>query len=178
MSMEATEKKTFSLTLKEIAPLVSEIHYEKKEGDIKLYITLQKNAPVHILIDDSSVSCKRLAPLGLLSRKLLSTIEYKPSSNVYIAFLRPEDFASCQATPKAVKNALEELRDCAHQDSSFVILFETKERKRTHCLAWSKKEDLLQKTLALYQGLKKGNWALVSSAQPLMLMKESLQKNL
>ncbi|MBI4138173.1 MAG: hypothetical protein HY482_01080 [Candidatus Wildermuthbacteria bacterium] len=176
--MVATEKKTFSLTLKGIAPLVSEVRYEKKEQDVTLYITIQKNMPVRVLVDDASITCKRLAPLGPLSKKLLSTIEYWPSSDLYIAFLRPEDFASCQASPKSVRTALEELRDCASQNSSFVILFETKERKDTQCLAWSEKERVLNAVASICPGSRKGNWALGSSSGPIAAAKKLMEESL
>lgn len=173
--MEDLKKKTTILTLKNAAPLVHEIRYEKKDNDLVFYVSLKKDTKINVIVEDGEVTYKQLAPLGLLSKLLLSHIEYKPSSDLYISFATAPDFISCKATPKSLRESLGELRDCANQNSSFLILFESSPLQKTHGLLWSPKRDVREKALSLYRGTQRGNWALFFSRESLTLAKEKLQ---
>lgn len=174
--MERKNPKTFVVTLKGIAPFVSEVRYEKEAEDLKLYFTLQKEAKVNVIVEDDKVNYKRLAPLGALSKKLLSKVEYKPSSDLYLTVATAKDFQECQATPKTLKDAFQELQQCGSEDASLLVVFEPREGGAPQGLLWTKKQELKRKTLAKFSGKERGNWALFQGRGQIAELKDSLKE--
>tara|TARA_Y100000310_G_scaffold340409_1_gene436102 strand:- start:5234 stop:5767 length:534 start_codon:yes stop_codon:yes gene_type:complete len=173
---ELPQKKTFVVTLKGLAPWISEIHYEKEEQDLKLYFALQKKAEVNVIVEDREANYKRIVPLGAFSRRLLSHVEYKPASDLYLTFATKKDFEECKTTPRSLKDAFQELRQYGGEDASLLVLFEAKEGQPPQGLLWSKKKDLREKALSQYLGKQKGNWALFQGKDTLSPLKESLKE--
>ncbi|MDP2734722.1 MAG: hypothetical protein Q8P12_00785, partial [bacterium] len=174
------QKKTFAVKLKGLAPWVSEIQYEKEEKDLTLYFTLTKEAEVNIIVEDEGRGNKLLAPIsapmGPLSRKLISNVEYKPNSDLYITSLKRKDFEECGATALALKGAMEELKQCGGENSSLLVLFET--GKGGQGLLWSRRTDMRQKVKALHRGEERGNWVLFAAKEPLDSLQENFRTNL
>lgn len=174
------QKKTFAVKLKGLAPWVSEIQYEKEKKDLTLHFTLKKEAEVNIIVEDAGRGNKFLAPIatpvGPLSRKLISNVEYKPNSDLYITSIKRKDFEECGATTLALKGAVEELKQCGGESSSLLVLFET--RKGGQGLLWSKKADMREKVKSLRRGEERGNWVLFAAQEPLDLLQENFRMSL
>lgn len=175
------QKKTFVVTLKGLAPWISEMHYEKEERDLKLFFSLNKEAEVNIIVEDGEDRVKKLIPLATplapLSKKLISNVEYKPNSDLYITCVTQGDFALCGAAPLALKGAVEELRACGAEDSSLLVLFETK-RGGSQGLLWSKRQEMRNRVRALNKGTEKGNWLLFAANEPVGSLRETLKEKL
>lgn len=173
-------KKTFAVKLKGLAPWISEIQYEKEELDLTLYFTLKKDTEVNIIVEDEKHGHKVLSPittsLGALSKKLIANVEYKPNSDLYITSLRYQDFATCNATPLALKGAMEDLKQCGGENSSLLILFET--NKNTQGLLWSKRPEIRKTVTTQNQGQEKGNWVLFTTTETLPLLRETFKAKL
>ena len=171
------QKKTFAVKLKGLAPWISEIQYEKEEQDLTLYFSLKKAAEVNIIVEDDKAGHKVLSPiatpLGPLSRILVSGVEYKPNSDLYITCVRQQDFVLCKATPLALKGAVEELKQYGGEDSSLLVLFEA--QKGSQGLLWSKRQDIREKVKAQNQGSEKGNWVLFSAQASLDSLRETFK---
>ncbi|MCH7828786.1 hypothetical protein IH982_02940 [Patescibacteria group bacterium] len=174
------QKKTFAVKLKGLAPWISEIQYEKEELDLTLYFTLKKNAEVNIIVEDGKTRGKLLspiaAPLAPLSQKLISNVEYKPNSDLYITSLQRKDFEECRATSLALKGAVEELKQCGGENSSLLILFEA--AGGTRGLLWSKRPEIREKVKALNKGTEKGNWVLFAATGTLASLRETFKAKL
>ncbi|MDP4007486.1 MAG: hypothetical protein Q8P55_02770 [bacterium] len=174
------QKKTFAVKLKGLAPWISGIRYEKEEQDLTLYFSLKKEAEVNIIVEDGKAEHKLLSsittPLGALSQKLISNVEYKPNSDLYITSLRRQDFTECKATPLALKGSVEELKQCGAENSSLLILFET--AKGGQGLLWSKRPEVREKVKTRNKGTEKGNWVLFAAQEPLPSLRETLKATL
>ena len=174
------QKKTFAVRLKGLAPWISEIQYEKEEQDLTLYFTLSKDAEVNVIVEDGKTASKLLSPITAsltpLSQRLISNVEYKPNSDLYITSLKRKDFEECRATSLALKSAVEELKQYGAQESSLLVLYETAEG--THGLLWSKRQDIREKVEAQNQGAEKGNWVLFQAQGTLSSLRENFKANL
>jgi len=174
------QKKTFAVRLKGLAPWISEIQYEKEELDLTLYFSLKKDAEVNIIVEDGRAGGKLLSPiitpLVPLSQKLISNVEYKPNSDLYITSLRHQDFVECGATSLALKGAVEELKQCGGENSSLLILFET--TGGTQGLLWSKRPEIRKKVKTLNKGAEKGNWVLFAAKGTLVSLRETFKAKL
>jgi len=174
------QKKTFAVKLKGLAPWISEIQYEKGELDLTLYFTLKKDAEVNIIVEEDKKGNKLLSPiitpLAPLSKKLISNVEYKPNSDLYITSLRHQDFIECGATSLALKGAIEELKQCGAENSSLLILFET--AGGTQGLLWSKRSEIREKIKTLNKGAEKGNWVLFETKDTLPSLRETFKAEL
>ncbi|OHA65226.1 MAG: hypothetical protein A3D64_02365 [Candidatus Wildermuthbacteria bacterium RIFCSPHIGHO2_02_FULL_49_9] len=174
------QKKTFAVKLKGLAPWISEIQYEKEERDLTLYFSLKRDAEINIIVEDGGAGHKLFSPatppLGALSQKLISSVEYKPNSDLYIASLCRQDFQACGATSLALKDAVEELKQCGGENSSLLVLLET--GKGTQGLLWSKRPEVREKVKMLEQGTEKGNWVLFAPKGPLPSLREAFKARL
>jgi len=174
------QKKTFAVKLKGLAPWISEIQYEKEELDLTLYFTLTKDAEVNIIVEDGKTRGKLLSlittPLAPLSQKLISNVEYKPNSDLYITSLYKRDFQECGATSLALKGAMEELKQCGGESSSLLVLFET--AKGARGLLWSKRSEVREKVKTLNKGTEKGNWVLFAAKGNLASLRETFRAKL
>ena len=174
------QKKTFAVKLKGLAPWISEVQYEKEELDLTLYFTLTKDAEVNIIVEDGKTRGKLLSlattPLAPLSQKLISNVEYKPNSDLYITSLQKKDFEECDATSLALKNAVEEVRQYGAQESSILVLYET--AKGSQGLLWSKRQDIREKVRSQNQGKEKGNWVLFAAKGNLASLRETFRTKL
>ena len=174
------QKKTFAVKLKGLAPWISQIQYEKEETDLTLYFTLKKDTEINVILEDDAVGSKLLSPvmpsLAPLAQSLISNVEYKPNSDIYITSLQRKDFLECRATSLALKGAIEELKQYGAQESSFLVLYETS--KGTHGLLWSKRRDIREKVQSQNQGAEKGNWVLFEAQSTLSSLKEHFKTKL
>ena len=174
------KKKTFAVKLKGLAPWISQIQYEKEEADLTLYFTLKKDTEVNIILEDDKAASKLLfpttTPLAPLAQKLISNIEYKPNSDLYITSLQRKDFVECRATSLALKSAVEELKQYGAEESSLLILYET--AQGTHGLLWSKRQDIREKVKSQNQGTEKGNWVLFAAQDTLPSLRETFKAKL
>ena len=174
------QKKTFAVKLKGLAPWISQIQYEKEEADLTLYFTLKKDTQVNVIVEDDKTGSKLLSPvttqLAPLAQKLISNVEYKPNSDLYITSLQQKDFGECNATSLALKSAMEELRQYGAEDSSLLVLYET--MKGTQGLLWSKRQDIRSQVKSQNQGAEKGNWVLFQTQGTLPSLKEHFKASL
>ncbi|MDA1337605.1 MAG: hypothetical protein O3C23_02475 [bacterium] len=168
------QKKTFAVKLKGLAPWISQIQYEKEEADLTLYFTLKKDTEVNVIVEDGKAKSKLLSPvttpLALLAQKLISNVEYKPNSDLYITSLQKKDFGECNATSLALKSAMEELKQYGAEESSVLVLYET--TRGTQGLLWSKRQDIRAQVKSQNQGTEKGNWVLFQSRGTLPSLKQ------
>lgn len=174
------QKKTFAVRLKGLAPWIAEIQYEKAKEDLILYFALKKAAEVNIIVEDDKTQSKLLSPttasLAPLSQKLISNVEYKPNSDLYITTLQKKDFEECNATSLALKGAVEELKQYGAQESSLLVLYET--TKGTQGLLWSKRQEIREKVRSQNQGTEKGNWVLFVAQGALPFVREDFKAKL
>lgn len=174
------QKKTFAVKLKGLAPWISEIQYETEGQDLALYFTLKKEAEVNIIVEDDGKEHKKIslttASLTPLSQKLISNVEYKPNSDLYITSLYKRDFQECGATSLALKSAIEELKQYGAQESSLLVLYET--AKGSQGLLWSKRQDIREKVKTQNQGIEKGNWVLFAAKDSLASLRETFKAKL
>lgn len=160
---EKTQQKTFVVTLKGAGPWISELHYEKEEQDLKLYFTLKKEVEVNVIVQDQKAQDKEAGeklPLGLLAKRIVQGVEYKPGSDLYISLLSKHDFQECRATPKMLGQVLKEIKGFAGENSSLVVMFEALALPESQGVLWSKNAAMRQKLLSARQGKERGNWVL------------------
>ena len=174
------QKKTFAVKLKGLAPWISQVQYEKEEQDLTLYFTLNKDTEVNIIVEDDKSGSKLLSltttPLAPLAQKLISNVEYKPNSDLYITSLQRKDFVECRATSLALKSAMEELKQYGAQESSLLVLYET--TKGIQGLLWSTRQDIREKVKSQNQGAEKGNWVLFTAQGTLLSLREDFRAKL
>ncbi len=174
------QKKTFAVKLKGLAPWISQIQYEKEETDLTLYFTLKKDTEINVILEDGRAESKLLSlvtpSLAPLAQRLISNVEYKPNSDIYITSLQKKDFIECRATSLALKGSMEELKQYGAEESSFLVLYET--GKGTHGLLWSKRQDIREKVQEQNQGTQKGNWVLFITKSTLPSLQEHFKAKL
>jgi len=174
------QKKTFAVKLKGLAPWIQEVQYQKEEKDLTLLFTLTKDAEVNIIVEDGGIQNKRLTPLtpslGLLSRKLISNVEYKPNWDLYITSVTKEELKGCGASTLALKGAVEELKQCGGENSSLLVLFEGDGGGRG--LLWSKRKDVRERVKSFRPGKEKGNWMLFEAQTPVLFLRKTFKENL
>ena len=147
------QKKTFAVKLKGLAPWISQIQYEKEETDLTLYFTLKKDTEINVILEDGKAESKLLSlvtpSLAPLAQRLISNVEYKPNSDIYITSLQKKDFIECRATSLALKGSMEEL-----------------------------KQYIREKVQEQNQGTQKGNWVLFITKSTLPSLQEHFKAKL
>ena len=147
-------EKTFTVSLKGLAPFVSAIRYEKSQKDVKLFITLAKETRPAVIVEDMALG-------GKLSEKMFANLEYHETSSLYLSLLLAQDFEECNADSKTLKNCLEDIKNSLF-DSSFLLLAEEPKTNTKKGFLWTPKQELKEKVMQSFPVQTKGNWTLLS----------------
>lgn len=179
------------LALKEVAPFLSRISYEKTDRDLRLQLALKEDTlrieniaiekpletDLTIIVGDNApqdnkeilkASLMLLSPFEIpaiqLFLKILHAMQYLRAKKLCIAVLGEKDFEQARAHPKDIVPLLGELRSLGNQHVSQCILF------GSQGLLLSKTKRLKEKISKFFQTTQKGDWLL------LKLGKQEVQK--
>jgi len=156
------KEKTFVVSLKGVAPWVSQVCYKKDEKDLKLYFTI-------IVGDTESLHNSEIAQLPLeamslpaLAGKLLTKLEYVESKNLYLAAITKDEWRDCQANAQALKEGVKHVQDYIGERASLLLLYEEPGSLHPKGLLWTKRKEFQETVLNIGTGLQKGDWSLLS----------------
>ena len=105
---------------------------------------------------------KTISQIKILG-KILEKLSFDEKNELYYASLKEQDFQECSARPKDLSYALEELKFNFRYLPNLLILWESHTSPLAiRGLIYSIKQNLIEKMLANYQGVSKGEGALFS----------------
>ena len=148
-------EKTFTVSLKGLAPFVSAIRYEKSQKDVKLFITLAKETRPAVIVEDKSLG-------GKLSDKMFQNLEYHQASSWYISKLAPQDFKECGAQEADLRNCLADLKN-SMLDFSFLLLAQSPSAPTPKGFLWTQQQGLKEKISQGFPSQTKENWVVVQA---------------
>ncbi|MBU1015100.1 hypothetical protein KKI17_01515 [Patescibacteria group bacterium] len=148
------KRRTVQITLRGIAPWISEISYEKGATDVKLYFTLATDSfsAKDVLVNSSP-------PTENIVARILQKLEYLPAAGLSIATLSTDELeGNIQQLPAAAGN----LRERLGPQHGFLLLYQPGRQvcwQGILCGGNTKTKAIL---LGAFQGKEKGPWALFS----------------
>lgn len=156
------KEKTFVVSLKGVAPWVSQVCYKKDEKDLKLYFTIIVGDAQGSHNSDISQFPLEAAALPALSGKLLTKLEFLEGKNLYLAVISKEEWQECQASAQALRAGIRHVQEYIGDRSSLFLLYEQTGSSDPKGLLWTKRKGFQEAVQALGTGLQKGNWTLLS----------------
>ena len=183
----AQKEKTFVVSLKGLAPWISQIDYEKDKEDLKLIFKLKQGemTPANLSLDipsnkdltvlvrnnemGSSMTQFLSTSLSLLSNEditeakmagiMLSRTEYFSAINTQASYIEANDFETLNTNSKILTSVIQNLSDLL-KASAFLTFFASD--SGTKGLLWSTQAHLQKKVLQTWNGQSKDKWTLFS----------------
>ena len=156
------KEKTFVVSLKGVAPWISQVCYKKDEKDLKLYFTIIVGDAANSHNSDVSQLPLEATPLPALSGKLLTKLEFLEGKNLYMAAVSKEEWQECQANAKALKEGIKHVQDYIGERASLLLVYEEPGSPHPKGLLWTKRKEFQEAILNVGTGLQKGDWTLLS----------------
>lgn len=156
------KEKTFVVSLKGVAPWVSQVCYKKDEKDLKLYFTIIVGDAADSHNSDVSQLPLEATPLPALSGKLLTKLEFLEGKNLYLASISKDEWQECQANAQALKAGIRHVQDYIGDHSSLLLLYEETGSPHPKGLLWTKRKEFQEAVQTMGTGSQKGNWTLLS----------------
>ncbi len=156
------KEKTFVVSLKGVAPWVSQVRYKKDEKDLKLYFTIIVGDAANSHNSEIGQLPLEATPLPALAGKLLTKLEHLENKNLYMAAISKDEWLDCQADTRALKESVVHVKDYIGEQASLLLLYEEPGSSHPKGLLWAKRKELQEAAQSIGTGLQKGNWTLLS----------------
>jgi hypothetical protein len=156
------KEKTFVVSLKGVAPWVSQVCYKKDEKDLKLYFTIIVGDAANSHNSEIARLPLEAAPLPALSGKFLTKLEHLEGKNLYMAAISKDEWQDCQANTQALKEGVRHVKDYVGEQASMLLLYEEPGTAHPKGLLWTKRKELQETVQGIGTGLQKGDWVLLS----------------
>lgn len=156
------KEKTFVVSLKGVAPWVSQVCYKKDEKDLKLYFTIIVGDAKGAHNSEFAQLPLEAAALPALSGKLLTKLEFLEGKNLYLAAISKDEWLECQANAQDLKAGIRHIQDYIGDHSSLFLVYEEVGSPHPKGLLWTKRKEFQEAAASLGTALQKGNWTLLS----------------
>ncbi|MDP2640988.1 MAG: hypothetical protein Q8P39_00390 [Candidatus Yanofskybacteria bacterium] len=168
--MEQKQDKVFQVTLRGIAPWVSQVSYQKEDQDIKLYFALSAGTiSEHDIIVANPEEPKQSAELQNSVRQLtgnsLAGLEYMPTPQLYITSLSWLDFERAHANSKILPDVCNAVSSRLGNGQGCLFLFQPAEHAPLRGLLRGGSHAVRQSVMNKFHGQEKGKWVLFSLPQ-------------
>ena len=183
----AQKDKTFVVSLKGLAPWISQINYEKDKTDLKLIFTLKQGemTPANLALDipsnkdltvlvrngETQYSITQLLPTAIsllsesdqkeakLAGRMLYRTEYFSDIRTHASYIEANDFEEIGTNSRALTRLVQNLSDLL-ESSSFLAFFASEQG--TKGLFLSTQPHLQKKVVQAWNGQSKDKWSLFS----------------
>ena len=156
------KEKTFVVSLKGVAPWVSQVRYKKDEKDLKLYFTIIVGDAINSHNSDALQLPLEATPLPALAGKLLTKLELVEGKNLYMTAVSKHEWQECQADSQTLKESIKHVQDYVGKQASLFLSYEEPNSPHPKGLLWTKRKELQDAVQKIGTGLQKGDWTLLS----------------